>query len=961
MRILTKRERVRAFALAMFVLTASTSSAQKSYTLFESDQVRPLVLSSDGKRLYAVNTADGFLEVFVIANGGLLLNVASVPVGLEPVAVALRNDDEAWVVNHLSDSVSVVDLKAAPPRVVRTLLVGDAPRDIVFAGPTGDRAFITTAHRGQNSPYPDGEYAVEGIGRADVWVFDAGNLGSSLGGMPLTIVTLFGDKPRALAKSPDGSQVYAAVFRSGNQTTSVNEGLVCNGAGPCDGQDARYPGGRPGPETNFQGIASRETGLIVGMNPVTGNWEDELGRNWNPAVRFELPDLDVFVIDANAPVPTELEDQSVSGVGTILFNMLFNPATQKLYVTNTEANNRVRFEGMGNYVDTLGPKPSGDAPSVRGHLHESRISVIDTAGNVSARHLNKHIDYRAVPQPAGTKDASLATPMGMALSPDGSTLYVAGFGSSAIAVYDTAELESDTFTPSPDRMIDLPHGGPSGLVYDPDRDRLYVMARFENVVLAVDAGTGQTVQRAWLHNPEPPSLVQGRPFLYDAKLTGSNGEASCASCHLFGDMDDLAWDLGDPDAAPFANRNPCTFGSLPIICDLENFDPLKGPMTTQSLRGLANSGPMHWRGDRSGANSGGSALDETAAFMAFNAAFPGLIGRDEGELDPGDMLAFTNFALQISYPPNPIRRLDNRLRSAEQRGFDLYTGRNTDAISDCEGCHALDRSSGFFGTDGRSTFENETMEFKVAHLRNAYDKVGMFGTAPTDFAPGLDGSFTGPQVRGFGFLHDGSTARVFDFLGASVFSVDAAERRDLEAFIMAFDSDLAPIVGQQVTVRNGSGQDVLDRLDLLIERALTPFVVPGAGVMTECDLIVKGVVGGASRGWWLQKDGRFLSDNIGEPALSKAELLSFVQVPSQPLTFTCVPPGSGRRMGIDRDGDGTLNANAAACALGASSWLTRKTDRTWLLLSAAFFGLLVWRRRGHPGRPGRRGAATERV
>ena len=53
--------------------------------------------------------------------------------GLEPVAVAARSNDEVWVVNHLSDSVSVVTLTGTP-HVVRTLLVGDEPRDIVFAG-----------------------------------------------------------------------------------------------------------------------------------------------------------------------------------------------------------------------------------------------------------------------------------------------------------------------------------------------------------------------------------------------------------------------------------------------------------------------------------------------------------------------------------------------------------------------------------------------------------------------------------------------------------------------------------------------------------------------------------------------------------------------------------------------------------------------------------------------------------
>ena len=78
------------------------------------------------------------------------------PVGLEPVAVAARTNTEVWVVNHLSDSVSIVDVGATPPRVVRTLLVGDEPRDIVFAGRPRrrhfTRAFITTAHRGQNRP-----------------------------------------------------------------------------------------------------------------------------------------------------------------------------------------------------------------------------------------------------------------------------------------------------------------------------------------------------------------------------------------------------------------------------------------------------------------------------------------------------------------------------------------------------------------------------------------------------------------------------------------------------------------------------------------------------------------------------------------------------------------------------------------------------------------------------------------
>src|SRR5512143_1408072 len=136
----------------LFLCSAAWGTS--SFTLFESGQVRPLALSPDGSKLFAVNTPDNRLEIFTVAGSGLT-HVASVPVGLEPVAVAARSNTEVWVVNHLSDSVSIVDVATA--RVTRTLLVGDEPRDIVFAGSValgagaGQRAFITTARRGQNS------------------------------------------------------------------------------------------------------------------------------------------------------------------------------------------------------------------------------------------------------------------------------------------------------------------------------------------------------------------------------------------------------------------------------------------------------------------------------------------------------------------------------------------------------------------------------------------------------------------------------------------------------------------------------------------------------------------------------------------------------------------------------------------------------------------------------------------
>src|SRR5262249_18192995 len=128
------------------LLFAAPAAAQDNYTLFESGPVRPLALSPDGSRLFLCNIPDGRLEMFAVSADGLV-HLGSVAVGLEPVAVAARTNDEVWVVNHLSDSVSIVDVPSR--RVARTLLVGDEPRDIVFAGPGRSRAFITAAHPGQ--------------------------------------------------------------------------------------------------------------------------------------------------------------------------------------------------------------------------------------------------------------------------------------------------------------------------------------------------------------------------------------------------------------------------------------------------------------------------------------------------------------------------------------------------------------------------------------------------------------------------------------------------------------------------------------------------------------------------------------------------------------------------------------------------------------------------------------------
>ena len=167
----------------------------------------------------------------------------------------------------------------------------------------------------------------------------------------------------------------------------------------------------------MQGVPAPEVSVIVKYNGQ--DWVDVLGRPWTDKVRFSLPDKDVFAIDALANPPVAKPAGVFAGVGTVLFNMAVNPVTGKVYVSNTDAHNDVRFEGH----NAFGPTQGGPAGSVRGHMAESRITAIDPAtGEVSPRHLNKHIDFSK----DGTPDEaakSLAFPVDMAVTADGKTLF----------------------------------------------------------------------------------------------------------------------------------------------------------------------------------------------------------------------------------------------------------------------------------------------------------------------------------------------------------------------------------------------------------------------------------------------------------------------------------------------------------------------------------------------------------
>jgi hypothetical protein len=156
------------------------------------------------------------------------------------------------------------------------------------------------------------------------------------------------------------------------------------------------------------------------------------------------------------------------------------------------------------------------------------------------------------------------------------------------------------------------------------------------------------------------------------------------------------------------------------------------------------------------------------------------------------------------------------------------------------------------------------------------------------------GAGTGPQIRGFGFSNDGAADTLDTFLSDPVFTFPAplqTSRAAVAAFVLAMDSDLAPIVGQQVTWRPNVSSAVEDQLSLLKQQALV------ATPRAACDLIVRATIDGVPKTGLFQSDATWLM-RTGE-TLSDAALRQLASS-SQALTFTCLVPGSGRRVALNK-------------------------------------------------------------
>jgi hypothetical protein len=361
--------------------------------------------------------------------------------------------------------------------------------------------------------------------------------------------------------------------------------------------------------------------------------------------------------------------------------------------------------------------------------------------------------------------------------------------------------------------------------------------------------------------------------LYDARLSG-NGTVSCATCHLDADRDGLAWDLGDPGgqmiSIPSADLSVHDFTVFN-----RQVHPMKGPLTTQTLRGLAlnnanstdpTSGAprpvaaittkFHWRGDK-------------PTIQSFNSTFPNLMGGTQ--IPESHMDRLTEYLLSIPLHPNPNRNPDRTLSTSASRGLTLFIDH---VKSHCTVCHNFNAGTDQNLDDFLTVGSPQPM--KNPGFRQLYTRADIY-------------SPTGTSLSGFGLGADGTGHNLpivhpyaLDLLDIPPLNATKLQNlADLKAFLVSFDTGTAPAVGRDLTLtpENRTAPSTTSDLALLETQATNGW----AGLAAWGQL--------AGQSCQIRFDpatNRYIRDNQTDQPLTRTQLLDLLDNDDR-LTVSGIP------------------------------------------------------------------------
>ena len=557
-----------------------------------------------------------------------------------------------------------------------------------------------------------------------------------------------------------------------------------------------------------------------------------------------LADNDLFRITEDARVLP-----AASATGTALFAARKNPVSGQLWQLGTDAKNK-------------DSKRVGE-PALRGDFIRNQVALVnlDPSGVMTPTRVLDLDDVDPL-FPGVQFDAtrSVGQPYALDFDAEGRG-YVVGLLSGNV----TQLSQSGAF------LREWNVGSiPRGILVDPKAAFAYVYCWGDNTVERYELDAPQPVKSRTLSvglDPTPELAREGRKLYFDASFS-MHGNASCASCHVETETDMLAWDLSD----------------LP-------FDD-KGPLITQTMRGIGDQFPLHWRGERK-------------RLIDFNGAFDGLLGGSTLDTTAGgEFDQFKAYVQSLEQPANPGTHPDRLLdASFDPNGGDAIAGQALffdDVTGSCNMCHEV--PTGTNNEPQRGVSETEGLDRRAHIVVPSFN--GLWRKAqPTAESVTLSTGMTAVRpTNGSGLLAAGASAAMPSFL-SQFFNLTPQEELDVAAFLGQFDSGLAPVAHRAWLLNEKSSVPVGAEL----EGYLMPQALAG-----NADVVVFGSADLGHglrdlRWYWDASRSLFVPEDSSLPANDLEAFLGAASRGKARLVFMGLPVGKGERVGVDHDGDELFN------------------------------------------------------
>ncbi len=622
----------RLFAVAALYLTlisfSGLDAVEVRHASHMSPHARPIVILNN--HVFVANTPADTVDVIGVKSQEV---VARVPVGIDPVGLAVRPDgSQVWVANHISDSISVIDTNLKSPsylKVVGTVQdINASTKSTRFDEPTGV-AFASNA-KAYISLSSENQIAVIDVGTLTV----------------AKRLTINAQDPRAITVR-DG-KLYVIPFESNNQTQ------LSGGTPPLDGKLKTFD---------------------AWEHSIRHNNVLSIGHVVDVIRHPEVPDRDLYVFDTD----NEKLVRVVNNVGTLLYGLTVD-SKGNVFVAQADARN-----------DANG-KSGTDNHGLKELENRAFLNQITKIGLSEPKPEVQRIELEPLPPNHPDPGMALATPFAVQISDDDSTLVASAASSDKVFTLDaqTGAILGRVDVGAVPRGIALAsnhHGKP---------DRAWVLNAVDNTVSLLnleDVSKPILVKTVELDDPTDPIVKQGRR-MFNTASASTTRTFSCASCHPDGHTDQLLWVLNTPIVTGGKQIMPRSTMPIRGLRDTEPYhwdgipgDPYGGNNSFSIHKSVGPNSDV-----KDPVTSSRHLIDGGLANTMMTVGDDAKNDKGQaGELSDSDRDAMARFLLSIAYPPAQRRPYTNEVTKRARDGFELFHvhGDMQPRQNVCGDCHRM--------------------------------------------------------------------------------------------------------------------------------------------------------------------------------------------------------------------------------------------------------------------------------